>query len=284
MEFIHRLQRETHELVSCFQNPLSGPDNFVSLAKLACDYIHWVVDQILRNRIVSRKGLDPIVHTAREVGDLDIFTLNHDTLIESELRDAGLNCEAGFGDRSHGQFSVYEPGWLSKPRPDRVFRIFKLQGSLNWFLYRFPKWADQYAIPDHDPYHSRNEHGVLVHAIDQKAAFLSGTIVKEQRYGLGFWDELFTGFRQHLSGHRHLIVCGYGFGDPGVNLRVEQWARNLPGKNRLVILTPEEPEEFLPEKPVWLKLLYEHGGVVFVSKYLEDCELADIECYFTAFP
>ena len=67
--------------------------------------------------------------------------------------------------------------------------------------------------------HSKDQHGDFVHPVEWKAAFLSGTIVKELRYGVGLWAELFSAFRFHLASHTHLICCGYGFGDTGVNQR-----------------------------------------------------------------
>jgi hypothetical protein len=117
--------------------------------------------------------------------------------------------------------------------------------------------------------------------VDQKAAFLSGTIVKEMRYGVGLWAELFLAFRTHLAKHTHLICCGYGFGDTGINQRLVQWAHDrLDGSNRLVILTPDSPEPYFSDKPYWLIQLWEQGRVVMVPKYLEHCDLDDLIPYF----
>lgn len=172
-----------------------------------------------------------IAEVACAVQRLDVFTLNHDTHIEDELKSAGYDCDAGFKDRKRGQFRVYQPGWAKNGVRKRV-RIFKLHGSLNWYLCRFPRWAQQYAIPLVDPFRGLDARGRHVKAVEGKAAFLSGTIVKELHYGEGFFSDLFEDFRAHLSQHTHVIFCGYGFGDSGVNLRLDQWAHNLTGRKK----------------------------------------------------
>jgi hypothetical protein len=284
LEFTRRLRRETQGLYAAFKNPVAGSDNFAKLAEISCDLLHWAVDHTLNRRAGPRKGLTLVAETAQNVDALDIFTLNHDTLVEQELKaTAGFGHEAGFGDRSHGPFSVFQPGWATKPRKERT-RIFKLHGSLNWFNFDFPGWARQYAIADGDPYGGRDQNGNIVNPVDWKAAFLSGTVVKEQRYGLGFWDDLFSGFRDHLSQHRYIIFCGYSFSDPGVNLRIIQWAHLMSGPNFLVILTPDDEATYLSDKPLWLLNLYRAGRIKFVRKYLQDCSLPDLIPYFENSP
>ena len=279
IEFLQRLRRDTASIHSNFSNPVVGSDSFVSLAQTSCEFLHWVVDHTLRTMVRSRSGLGLVPLVAGAVNELDVFTLNHDTLIEEELSAHGLSYESGFGDRTHGSFSVYQPGWSKLPRKVTT-RIFKLHGSLNWYLYQFPHWARQYAVPDGDPFHGRDQAGNLVDPVEWKAAFLSGTIVKEQRYGQGFWSELFTAFQDHLSQHRCLIFCGYGFADPGVNMRIHQWARNLPGDNRIVVLTSDDENKFFSDKPAWMHELRSRGQIRLVNKYLQDCSMSDIEPFF----
>ena len=163
--------------------------------------------------------------------------------------------------------------------------MFKLHGSLNWYLFDFPGWARQYAIPAKADYqHCHDQMGRLVTPVEWKAAFLSGTVVKEQRYSTGVFGELFAGFRSHLAAHHTLICCGYGFGDPGVNQRIYQWACDrLDGSNIIVVLSPQDPSNYLSDKPYWMTHLHESGQLKFVRKYLQHCSLADLEPYFDEF-
>jgi hypothetical protein len=159
--------------------------------------------------------------------------------------------------------------------------LVKLHGSLNWFLYDFPGWARQYAIPDGDAFHTRDQHGQMLKNVTTKAAFLSGTIVKEQLYGIGFFGDIFAAFRRRLAFHQHLVFCGYGFGDPGINSRIYQWTCDrLNGSNRIVVLTEQSPTEFFIDKPYWLDGLYDHGRLILVSKWLQNCTVEDLFPFF----
>jgi len=276
MEFLRRLRAETLPLHSEFRGGSSRGGGFCSLAETACDFLHWVVHHKLTAG-GTRAGLDAITETAKHVDELDIFTLNHDLLIEAQLEDQGIAYEDGFADR-HGELRAFS-FWHAERR-EKV-RLFKLHGSVDWFLYEFPGWARQYAIPDHDAFHSRDQNGAFVKPVEWKAAFLSGTIVKEQYYGTGLFGELFSAFRSHLGRHTHLICCGYGFGDPGVNGRIHQWLQDsLDRSNRLVVLNPGSDREFFDAKPFWLQDLHSHGRLIRVDKWLQHCLVDDLLPFF----
>ena len=224
-----------------------------------------------------RAGLDAITDIAKHIDEVDIFTLNHDVLIEAQCKAHIVGYEDGFADR-RGQLRAFN-GWPKNSR-EKV-RLFKLHGSVNWYLYEFPGWARQYAIPDSDAFHSRDQNGNLVKPAEWKPAFLSGTVVKEQLYGIGFFGDLFAAFRQHLASHVHLIFCGYGFGDPGINSRIDQWlCDRLDGSNRLVVLNRGSEADFFADKPLWLQDLHSQGRLILVDKWLQDCTVADLAPYF----
>lgn len=291
VEFLRRLRRDTASLHSGFMGGSVGGNGFVGLASATCDFLHWVVHHKLATGGKSRHGLELISETASSVAALDIFTLNHDLLVERQLNADGItDVEDGFDDREHGEFLVYRSSWwLNKSQSRHKVRLFKLHGSLNWWLYEFPMWnksvgrVRQYAIPDGhpDPYHSKDQNDHLVHPVESKAAFLSGTIVKELRYGVALWAELFSAFRFHLANHTHLICSGYGFGDTGVNQRLVQWMHDgLDRSHRLVLLTPDNLSVYFSDKPYWLIELHQEGRVTIIPNYLENCTLADLRPYF----
>jgi hypothetical protein len=276
VEFARRLRARTSPLHIEFKSPQGGR-GFAGLAESACDFLHWVVHHELAKDGNKRAGLHAITDTAKAVDELDIFTLNHDVLIEAQCRSANILYEDGFADR-RGELLAFS--WWPQDKREKV-RLFKLHGSVNWFLYAFPGWARQYAIPDKEAFHSRDENGNLVRPVEWKAAFLSGTVVKEQLYGVGFFGDLFTAFRQHLGTHKHLIFCGYGFGDPGINNRIDQWLHDrLDGSNRIVVLNSGSEADYFADKPYWLQDLHGRGQLIFINKWLQDCTVGDLAPYF----
>lgn len=276
VEFLRRLRSQTAHLHAGFKGP-TGATEFEGLAEASCHFLHWVVYYKLTLVNQPRSGLDAVTEVARAVDELDIFTLNHDVLIEGQCKDTGLQLEDGFADR-RGELRAFN-GWPEHAR--QKVRLFKLHGSVNWFLYDFPGWAHQYAIPDSDAFHSHDQYGKLVRPVEWRSAFLSGTIVKEQLYGIGFFGDLFTAFRRHLGQHAHLIFCGYGFGDPGINSRINQWIHDRPAPgNRIVVLNGGTRAGFFADKPMWLQDLHAKGRLLFVDKWLQDCTLADLTPYF----
>lgn len=277
VEFLRRLRKETSLLHSGFKGTAGGT-GLSELAETACDFLHWVVHHKLFNNEGPRSGLDSVTDTAKQVDELDIFTLNHDLLVEGQLRATDLDYEDGFADRNHGEFSVFS-GWPECTR--KRVRLFKLHGSINWYPYDFPGWARQYAIPDNDPSHCHDQNGRILKPVGGKAAFLSGTVVKEQRYGIGLFGDLFSEFRRHLGRHKHLICCGYGFGDTGINNRIYQWVcDSLDGSNTLIILSQDSEQTFFEDKPFWMQNLQSQGRVILVNKWLQCCSPTDLERFF----
>ncbi len=277
VEFLRRLRTDTHLLHTGFKGGTQGGEGLSGLAETACDFLHWVVHHKLAQSSGPCIGLHSITDTAREVDEVDIFTLNHDLLVEKQCEARGFTVEDGFADR-RGQLRAFN-GWPAKRR-EKV-RLLKLHGSINWFLYDFPGWARQYAISDGDPFHSCDQSGQFVYPVQGKAAFLSGTLVKEELYGLGFFGDVFRTFHNQLSRHCHLIVSGYGFGDPGVNRRLGQWLHDRPDNgNRLVVLNRGSPGDFFKNKGYWLQNAHNKGSLILIDKWLQDCTVADLAPYF----
>ena len=281
-DFFRRVCSETAYLHIGFQGGSSGLPGLCGLADAACNFLQWVVDAKLKQNGNTREGLGLISSVAESVDLLDIFTLNHDTLVEEQLECDGIVPQMGFNDLGHGEFQVYKSGWWRDVSQTRSkVRMFKLHGSLNWWFYEFPGWARQYAIPKNGHDKSRDQNGEFRIPLSKTAEFLSGTIVKELNYNFGLWREQLEAFREHLSNHTRLICCGYGFGDNGINRRIDQWMHDrLDGSNRLVVLTEDPKEEFISNKPYWLRHLVEEDRVDFVPNYLQDCGLRDLEPHF----
>jgi hypothetical protein len=265
------------------QHPHIWRNPFASLAGRACDLIQWAVFEGLANA-TKPQNLDMISDVAKVTDELDIFSLNHDTLIECQLDNAGIAFADGFGKAHTSQFQW---SWNAKDAP-RV-RLYKLHGSINWYRFRSKKGFDQYFKDlTNDPDHAFDEDGRRLSLLETVPAVLTGTTVKERVYGFGLTGELFSEFRRRLDAHRTLICCGYGWLDKGINIRITQWLRNAKD-NRLVILhggTDEDREE-LRQRPVWFwrwDELERNGKIGFVNKWLSQCSVDDLRPYFSDVP
>jgi len=246
---------------------------FASLADRACDLVQWAVYHNLA-KAKAPVSLELIADVAANVEVTDIFTLNHDPLIERQLAARGIPFSDGFGDKK-GDARIYGAKWDGKP-----VRVLKLHGSTNWYLFRFPEW-DQFASVDTNQGYAKDENGKLLDDLSQKPMFLTGTTVKEQAYGVGLVGEIFSKFREVLSNHHTLICCGYGWGDKGINIRLGQWLRDAK-ENRIIILHGGSKDEILGKR-FWYWRWQEYaaaGKVVLVPRWFAGCTLADLEPYF----
>jgi hypothetical protein len=145
VEFLRRLRAQASYLYGSFNSPTGG-SGVVGLAEAACHFLHWVVYHMLTSGTQLPSGLDAITDVANNIDELDIFTLNHDLLIEAQCKANGIAFEDGFAYR-RGELRAFS-SWPENAR--KKVRLFKLHGSVNWFLYDFPDFpgrARQYAIP-----------------------------------------------------------------------------------------------------------------------------------------
>lgn len=255
--------------------PEGGRTPFSTLLERSCDLIQWAVFYGLVNT-TKPVHMGVISDVAKVVDELDIFSLNHDILIERQLNDAGVAFADGFGTAPVSQFS-----WSWKDDGVRV-RLYKLHGSINWYFYRSPKGFDQYfKVLNNDSEHAVDEQGNKLSLLETVPAVLTGTTVKERTYGFGLAGEHFIEMRNRLSDDSTLICCGYGWLDKGINIRINQWLRNSK-KNRLVLLHAGDIRE-VRSKPVW-RWRWENfeaaGQIVVIPKWLSECSVNDLTPHF----
>jgi hypothetical protein len=251
-------------------------NRYASLAERASDLVQWVVFHELSK---ARKpvGLDVVGQAAGATDELDIFTLNHDLLLERQLEQEGIAFADGFGEHA-GDAMRFNWSWN---KDGMGVRLYKLHGSIDWYLLRSKSNVDQFCKVRADPDHCTDEYGNRLSLLQPQPRFLTGTIVKEQSYGTSVTGECFAELRTRLAGHDTLIICGYGWGDKGINVRINQWLRDAP-KNKLVILHKSEVGE-LYAKRFWFFRWeqYERAGkVVILPQWLSECTVLDLEPFF----
>jgi len=219
-------------------------------------------------RSVDPVGLSLISKMARRVDTLDIFTLNHDGLVEKQLKADGVAYTDGFEDKQSG-YRIFSPKWGATP-----VRILKLHGSLDWSYCLFTKKDglrfEQTAIFD-VPADKCSYEGRPIE-VRGDLQFLTGTTVKENSYGYDIIGDLFIKFRELSSEHRTMVFCGYGWGDKGINIRINQWLRDQP-INKAVILHRDDPR-FVMDKRFWQTRWAKYqatGKVKILPHWLPDC-------------
>jgi len=227
--FVRHIEVASASLSSGVKPHVAG-SSFASLTDKAVDLIQWAVFAGLSGATVPR-DMDAISGVASAVDELDVFSLNHDLLIEAQLAGAGIAFSDGFS-KKRADFRLFDWTWK---KDSATTRLYKLHGSVDWYLFRFKSEWDQYASVAVDPERCTDDDGNPLDLLEVKPRFLTGTTVKEQAYGIDLFGEIFLEFRERLSKHNTLICCGYGWGDKGINVRLNQWLRDQK-KNRLVIL------------------------------------------------
>lgn len=240
-EFVSNLKGLTAHL--CVPLGHRGEEvTFEGLADRACDFIQRVVSGRLRNvELPIGMGLIEEIASSERVTQLDVFTLNHDLLIENLLGGNGLEFADGFGSSEEG-VRYFEPSVYD--RAQRI-RVFKLHGSINWFRYtRFRGDFEDidYAIPDQtDLWHNPDSKGRLRRPYGHSPQILAGTYNKVLGYGFGPAAEMHYRFHQALREHNLIVMSGYGWNDKAINTRIVEWLRG-PRKKRL-ILYHKHPED-----------------------------------------
>lgn len=205
------------------------------LARESVNYIKDIVWHLLSTETTNLDYLRPIKEVTAAHDSTDIFILNHDLLIETYLDSQGIPFVDGFGDPINGvrywDRTLYQPCRHSTA-------LFKLHGSIDWFLLRpdaASHWEEHVGIPDDwDHWHTRSPSGQLQTSVHGRPVFLAGTFNKM----LNYTDEIFLDLHYAFATRPHsadrLLVCGYSFGDKGINSQLVTWLYGNRGRRLLV--------------------------------------------------
>lgn len=244
------------------------------LVRRACDFIQCVIWHMLywdKPPI----GMEIIKELAlsEDVERLDIFTLNHDFLVENLFESNRIDFEDGFGPPD-GQVCYFEPSCYDS---GSKVRLFKLHGSVNWFFFRSRKdktAIDQYGKSEqNDFWHLEDANGNLLMNLGGTPIFLSGTYNKIFDYGSGIHAEMHFRFYQLLKETDIMVMSGYGWNDPGINTRLMEWIYSSD-KKRLYLLhrNPEAEIRDKSKSGMWHSYddLEKDGRLIPIKKWLSE--------------
>lgn len=194
----------------------------------AAGYIEDVVCALLSEPWSGLDYLAPAIADAN-VEQIDLFTLNHDLVFESHLRERGLAFSDGF-EREHGDLHLWTDTYVVPTR-----RLFKLHGSTDWYRYNLQVdgWNGQFDVRvEGDPDHALDPHGTMHYPAGR--LLLAGTFNKIFSYSTAIYADQHARFHESLASTDRLLVVGYGFRDKAINARLIAWAER-PGKRRMVV-------------------------------------------------
>jgi hypothetical protein len=199
-------------------------------------YIKGIVAASLDTRQPVQNHPRQIVQAAQDpfVSRMEIFTLNHDLLIEKALRLAGIPFVDGFVPVLDDLRSWDRESFVKSP--EKV-RLNKLHGSIDWFdMPSSNGGPSRVCIATNGDINHTKGSDCLPFA--DNPAILIGTFNKMLDYTTGIYADLFCSFRTALSTLDKLVISGYSFGDKGVNASFEEWTRQS-GKRRVLIIAPD---------------------------------------------
>src|SRR5438128_1653601 len=225
------------------------------LLELAGATVHFVRSTVARLLSIAPSDttyLHLFAEACRDsaVSEVNLFTLNHDTLIEKFLWNDGIKVVDGLRDASNADGSRrWDSSVFDDPSHERGVKLFKLHGSVDWFRCGPRHGVSQERLSTENT--DRDGRFVGTYSattsplyerllLNEGPQLLAGTFNKIPDYNSEIFLDLHHRFHRALQDCRSLVVCGYGFGDKGVNTRIAEWRHRSSG-HKLLIIDPAEP-------------------------------------------
>jgi len=253
------------------------------LASESCNYISDVVWRSLNKKPNKVEHLSFVKECIlkHDFQKVYIFTINHDTLLEQLFAQYGIEVIDGFGQ------PINNVRYWSLDLFDyetQKAHLYKLHGSINWFSFRSDAQdSDNEVIGlplGPDIWHTKNPHGELQRPIDGRPLFLAGTFNKMLYYTSGIYAGIYCRYLENLRSVGMLIICGYGFGDKGINNSIIDWIYGEPGRKLYVI----HPDSNRLQKSArgaiskhWANWI-DSGLLTIVEKRVEEVSWSEIRC------
>jgi SIR2-like protein len=214
------------------------------LARSAKLFIEAVVADALR--ATEPRGLDLLLELigAPEFAQVNIVTLNHDTLVEQLLASTGIRVIDGFGD-SDGDVRWYDD--TSYDAAEARVKLIKLHGSINWYSFLRDGRESPAILLRGNASAAVNGTGRTLETFSSAPSFLTGG-EKEAWYQRGIYADLHFRFHEALRHCDRMVTSGYGWGDTGITNQLLRWLDQRP-RNRLLLLHPS-PKEIAERSPL----------------------------------
>ena len=251
------------------------------LADETMNYISDIVWHLLDKVPIQIDYLKNLCEACKdsEVSRVDIFTLNHDTVLEQSFAKNGIKTIDGFGEPRYN-VRYWDPDLFEKENTG--VRLFKLHGSVKWFRLGISNGnyvSESIGIPlEDDIEHTKSPQDKMQWLIDGRPLLLIGTFNKMLRYTSGIYAELYYQLLRSLRHAKRLVVCGYGFGDKGINNQIVEWI-NSSSEHKVTIVDPK-PEKLKRTARFAISSKWDEwindDKLIIISKGIEETSWQDI--------
>jgi hypothetical protein len=200
----------------------------------AYGYIRDVTRGLLDKPPARIDHLQALIDACSAADNVDLFTLNHDLVLEQALEAGGVAFSDGF-EQVYGDLRIWSDTFTTGS-----VRLMKLHGSLSWWGFSLPgeDWRGPVTarVTNGDAFHARGEdHRILSVPHDMRPLFLVGTFDKIFGYETWIFPDQHFRFQEALRAADRLVVVGYGFRDQAINSRLIGWM-SRSSDNRIIVI------------------------------------------------
>ncbi|MCK4339262.1 MAG: SIR2 family protein [Candidatus Cloacimonetes bacterium] len=236
-DYLNNIKVHKDIVLDAVNKPFYYDFSFEDLIDETMTYITNIVSKLLYlpTEDISYLNLLKNIHDDEDLEKIDIFSLNHDTLLERYLNKNKINFCDGFEEKN-GDFRILKVKLFEQ---NNRINLLKLHGSIDWSRYRenntdwrgdfIAKYEVKYGRPP------KNEKGEYLHPIENKPRILIGTYNKLIAYNYNEFSDLICLFKQKLNKNIILIISGYGFRDKGINAKIIEWFYSND-KNKFILI------------------------------------------------
>jgi len=198
----------------------------------------------------------------KDYNSFDIFSLNHDTVIEQFFNNYNISFNDGF-QRNSSNVEIWNPQLFENE--DKI-KLYKIHGSVNWQYYDQENCEDNQIckIPEIDKYDTISNSLILI-----------GTHNKISDYIKDLYLELYYRFYKNLNNHNKLIIIGYGFNDRGINQKIFNWLYNP--FNKLLIIDPQVETKKIKFPSYLFRHWDKNNKISKITDYIENISWKDIQ-------
>lgn len=266
--------------------PLENEDReewlFEDLFNETAKYIENIAWRMIDKPVKNIKHLEFIesAYKAHDIQQLDIFTLNHDRVLDEFFKQKSIDIIDGF-ETFKGRFQTWNEEVFDNS--NGTPRVFRLHGSIDWYGYiRYEKQERNYLIAKYLPLQTLHDLGIPgldPSPMPSEPHILVGTYNKLFDYQRPVFFEMQCYFHKSLKQSNKLFVTGYSFNDRTINDRIGFWMEH--NKCAHTVIAHAKYEELIKNSSRAMASSIENwrgkGRLQVVPRMIEDIDWFEIE-------